>query len=154
MAHSTENTLETVTEKALAARSAKLASVIKFLNLSEAFDTINHNVLLSILMNLGNSGTAGQWFASYLEGWSYQVTWRGATSTSWRLSTVVPQGSVLGSLLLCLHLLCQWSHILCRMGSHITDLHLLLFSLRQTCLQVSQHIYQTFHHGWQLIIWN
>ncbi|KAK3514819.1 hypothetical protein QTP70_032529 [Hemibagrus guttatus] len=98
-AHSTETALLAVTEKLHAARSAKLSSVLILLDLSAAFDTVNHKTLLSTLRSLGICGTAWEWFASYLDGRSYQVTWKGLTSAPRRLSTGVPQGSVLGPLL-------------------------------------------------------
>ncbi|KAK3529935.1 hypothetical protein QTP86_009327 [Hemibagrus guttatus] len=85
-AHSTETALLAVTEKLHAARSAKLSSVI-LLDLSAAFDTVNHKTLLSTLRSLGICGTAWEWFASYLDGRSYQVTWKGLTSAPRRLST-------------------------------------------------------------------
>ncbi|KAK3526424.1 hypothetical protein QTP70_025458 [Hemibagrus guttatus] len=53
--------------------------------------------------SLGICGTAWEWFASYLDGRSYQVTWKGLTSAPRRLSTGVPQGSVLGPLLFSLY---------------------------------------------------
>ncbi|KAK3516089.1 hypothetical protein QTP70_005333 [Hemibagrus guttatus] len=93
-AHSTETAHLAVTEKLHAARSAKL-SVLILLDLSAAFDTVNHKTLLSTLRSLGICGTAWEWFASYLDGHSYQVTWEGLTS--------VPQGSVLGPLLFSLY---------------------------------------------------
>ncbi|KAK3537156.1 hypothetical protein QTP70_002650 [Hemibagrus guttatus] len=71
-AHSTETALLAVTEKLHAARSAKLSSVLILLNLSAAFDTVNHKTLLSTLRSLGICGTAWEWFASYLDGLSYQ----------------------------------------------------------------------------------
>ncbi|KAK3556650.1 hypothetical protein QTP70_011297 [Hemibagrus guttatus] len=73
-AHSTETALLAVTEKLHAARSAKLSSVLILLDLSAAFDTVNHKTLLSTLRSLGICGTAWEWFASYLDGHSYQVT--------------------------------------------------------------------------------
>ncbi|KAK3549137.1 hypothetical protein QTP70_033346 [Hemibagrus guttatus] len=101
--HSTETALLAVTEKLHAARSAKLSSVLILLDLSAAFDTVNHKTLLSTLRSLGICGTAWEWFASYLDGHSYQVTWKGLTSAPRRLSTGVPQGSVLGPLLFSLY---------------------------------------------------
>ncbi|KAK3514048.1 hypothetical protein QTP70_002502 [Hemibagrus guttatus] len=71
-AHSTETALLAVTEKLHAARSAKLSSVFILLDLSAAFDTVNHKTLLSTLRSLGICGTAWEWFASYLDGRSYQ----------------------------------------------------------------------------------
>ncbi|KAK3511692.1 hypothetical protein QTP70_014529 [Hemibagrus guttatus] len=91
------------TEKLHAARSAKLSSVLILLDLSAAFDTVNHKTLLSTLRSLGICGTAWKWFASYLDGRSYQVTWKGLTSAPRRLSTGVPQGSVLGPLFFSLY---------------------------------------------------
>ncbi|KAK3518522.1 hypothetical protein QTP70_001499 [Hemibagrus guttatus] len=102
-AHSTETALLAVTEKLHAARSAKLSSVLILLDLSAAFDTVNHKTLLSTLRSLGICGTAWEWFASYLDGRSYQVTWKGLTSAPRRLSTGVPQGSVLDPLLFSLY---------------------------------------------------
>ncbi|KAI4881212.1 hypothetical protein NFI96_033447 [Prochilodus magdalenae] len=55
--------------------------------------------------DLGITGTAGKWFESYLEDCHYQVTWNGSTSAPCRLSTGVPQGSVLGHLLFSLYTL-------------------------------------------------
>ncbi|KAK3539398.1 hypothetical protein QTP70_006301 [Hemibagrus guttatus] len=102
-AHSTETALLAVTEKLHAARSAKLSSVLILLDLSAAFDTVNHKTLLSTLRSLGICGTAWEWFASCLDGRLYQVTWKGLTSAPRRLSTGVPQGSVLGPLLFSLY---------------------------------------------------
>ncbi|KAK3513378.1 hypothetical protein QTP70_014204, partial [Hemibagrus guttatus] len=70
-AHSTETALLAVTEKLHAARLSKL-SVLILLNLSAALDTVNHKTLLS-LRSLGICGTAWEWFASYLDGRSYQI---------------------------------------------------------------------------------
>ncbi|KAK3515113.1 hypothetical protein QTP70_007020 [Hemibagrus guttatus] len=102
-AHSRETALLAVTEKLHAARSTKLSSVLILFDLSAAFDTVNHNTLLSTLRSLGICGTAWEWFASYLDGCSYQVTWKGLTSAPRRLSTGVPQGLVLGPLLFSLY---------------------------------------------------
>ncbi|KAK3520024.1 hypothetical protein QTP70_010862 [Hemibagrus guttatus] len=78
-AHSTETALLAVTEQLHAARSDKLSSVLILLNLSAAFDTVNHKTLLSTLRNLGICGTSWEWFASYLDGHSYQHCSTGPT---------------------------------------------------------------------------
>ncbi len=60
---------------------------------------VNHQILLSTLLVKGISGTALQWFESYLSDRSFKVSWRGEVSKSQHLATGVPQGSVLGPLL-------------------------------------------------------
>ncbi|XP_037388705.1 uncharacterized protein LOC119262025 [Pygocentrus nattereri] len=75
-AHSTETALVAVTENLQSARSAKLSSVLILLDLSAAFDTVNHTILLDTLTNLGITGYAWKWFKSYLEDRSYQVSSR------------------------------------------------------------------------------
>ncbi len=67
--------------------------------MSAAFNTVNHQILLSTLLAKGISGTALQWFESCLSGRSFKVSWRGEKSKSQHLTTGVPQGSVLGPLI-------------------------------------------------------
>ncbi|KAK1800122.1 hypothetical protein P4O66_006611, partial [Electrophorus voltai] len=74
LAHSTETVLIAVTEKLHVAKAAKQSSVLILIDLSATFDTVNHNILLSVLSRLGVTGSAWRWFQSYLDGWSYQVS--------------------------------------------------------------------------------
>ena len=70
------------------------------LRFSAAFDTVDHNVLLSRLHSkFGISGTALEWFRSYLNGTSQRVMVQGNLSQSLNLDFGVPQGSCLGPLL-------------------------------------------------------
>ncbi|KAI4905846.1 hypothetical protein NFI96_021755, partial [Prochilodus magdalenae] len=64
---STDSALSGVTKRLQVARSAKLSSVLILLDLTAAFDTVNHKILLSVLTDLGITGTAWNWFESYLE---------------------------------------------------------------------------------------
>ncbi|KAJ8414324.1 hypothetical protein AAFF_G00051940 [Aldrovandia affinis] len=83
-------------------KSRSLSSVL-LLDLSAAFDTVDHRILLSSLVEMEISGSALTWFESYLADRSYQVAWRGSLSSPHTLSTGVPQGSVLGPVLFSLY---------------------------------------------------
>ncbi len=102
--HSTETALFSVVEALRLARAASKSSLLILLDLSAAFDTVNHQILLSTLLKKGISGTALQWFESYLSDRSFKVSWRGEVSKSQHLATGVPQGSVLGPLLFCVYM--------------------------------------------------
>ncbi len=97
--HSTKTALLSVVEALRLARVDSKSSILILLDLSVAFDTVNHQILLSTLLTKGISGTALQWFESYLSDRSFKVSWRGKVSKSQYLTTGVPQGSVLGPLL-------------------------------------------------------
>ena len=69
------------------------------LDLSAAFDTIDHKILLHHLQNnFGISGDVLKWIGSYLDSRTYQVYIDGMFSDSHTLEFGVPQGSVLGPL--------------------------------------------------------
>ncbi len=102
--HSTETALLSVTEALRLARAASKSSVLILLDLSAAFDMVNHQILLSTLRKMGISGTALLWFESYISDRFFRVSWRGEVSKSQLLATGVPQGSVLGPLLFSIYM--------------------------------------------------
>ena len=78
-------------------------SLLVLLDLSAAFDTVDHGVLLTRLKTLfGITGIALEWFRSYLAQRTYFVGIDGATSDRMPLQYGLPQGSVLGPVLLCI----------------------------------------------------
>ncbi len=97
--HSTEMALLSVTEALRIAKADSKSSVLILLDLSAAFDTVNHQILLSTLSTLGITGIPLRWFESYLTGRSFRVAWGGEASKAHQLVTGVPQGIVLGPLL-------------------------------------------------------
>lgn len=80
------------------ALNGKEHSVGLFYDLSRAFDTINHKLLLDRLFASGVRGVALDWAASYLKGREQTVQINGTKSYKRENSLGVPQGSILGPL--------------------------------------------------------
>ena len=78
-------------------------TLLAMLDLSAAFDTVNHQILLRKLTANGIGGSAINWFKCYLAERSQSVVVNGALSKMVPLETGVPQGSVLGPLLFALY---------------------------------------------------
>ena len=70
-----------------------------FVDISKAFDSINHKALLDKLKHMGMSERSLQWFKSYLAERRQCVSINGQTSETQRITLGVPQGSILGPLL-------------------------------------------------------
>jgi len=69
------------------------------LDLSAAFDTVDHDILLTILSNrFSVDSTALKWFESYLTGRSQTFIYAGNQTSSFSVHCSVPQGSVMGPL--------------------------------------------------------
>ena len=97
--HSTELTALELTDRIRREIDENKIPFSVFLDLSKAFDTLNHHTLLSKLAYYGIKSTALQWFKSYLTERQQYVEYQDACSSTRELETGVPQGSVLGPLL-------------------------------------------------------
>ena len=74
------------------------------LDLTAAFDTVDHELLLTRLERTFNvHGQVLAWLKSYLTGHTYCVIYAGASSSIKQVTCSIPQGSVLGPLLFLLY---------------------------------------------------
>lgn len=98
--HSTETLLIKITNDVLIASDERTATVVMLLDLSAAFDTVDHDLLLKILYKeIGIKGNALSWFQSFLKGRSQRIRLGVKTSETIFIRFGVPQGSVLGPVL-------------------------------------------------------
>ena len=102
--YSTETALLKIVNDLLLSLDNGNISIVTFLDLSAAFDTIDHNILLSRLEHvLGLHGTALQWFSSYLSNRTQTVSINNLKSDPAPVPCGVPQGSVPGPVLFVLY---------------------------------------------------
>ena len=98
--HSTETALLRIVNDILTASDANQVSVLTLLDLSAAFDTIDHSILLSQFeQHFGVSSLALSWTRSYLSNRFQFVSAHGSNPKLSKFDYGVPQGSVLGPIL-------------------------------------------------------
>jgi hypothetical protein len=96
---STVNAITEFMKNVLTSLENKESVISVFLDLSKAFDTINHDILLKKLERYGIRGQPLNWFRSYLSNRQQYVHYGNSNSDKQTLVCGVPQGSVLGPLL-------------------------------------------------------
>ena len=75
-----------------------------FIDLSRAFDCVDHSILLHKFERYGIRGVAGKWFESYLSGRRQTVSVGGVISRVFDVTLGVPQGSILGPTMFLLYI--------------------------------------------------
>ena len=103
--HSCETLLVTMSDDIIKEIQADNIVIVVLLDLSAAFDTIDHTILLEKLEDDYNiTDDAHKWFKSYLDGRSFSVKVNNVSSTFLCLLFGVPQGSLLGPILFILYI--------------------------------------------------
>ena len=101
--HSTEHAIMCIIDKIQNAIDNKSLACGIFLDFSKAFDTVDHQILVSKLEYYGIRGIARDWVVSYLTNRKQVVFVNGSISDQLNVPCGVPQGSVLGPLLFLLY---------------------------------------------------
>ena len=95
-------------------------TLLVLLDLSAAFDTVVHRILLDRLQfDFGISGSALNWIESYLSNRTQRIYIDGVMSSNFNLKFGVPQGSCLGPLLFSLYA----SKLFTIVESHLPNSH-------------------------------
>ena len=116
----------------------KHTALAVYLDLSKAFDTIDHSILLKKMEHYGIRGITLEWFKSYLNQRVQYVTYKSTNSKSLNIPCGVPQGSVLGPLLFILYSTISQtrSNNPSQSCSQMTQLFIFLAKMSPICLEV------------------
>ena len=96
--YSTLHALLDITNSALDNIEKKLYTGLVFLDLTKAFDTVNHSILLYKLEHYAIRGIVNNFFGSFLTNRNQYVTINNTNSSLKFIDIKVPQGSILGLL--------------------------------------------------------
>ena len=82
----------------------KQGTIAVYLDFSKAFDTVNHDILMSKLLHIGTRGVLQSWCKSYFSNRKQYVSVKTCSSSMSNIALRVPQSSVLGPVLFLLYI--------------------------------------------------
>lgn len=97
--HSVETVINRIYNDLIVSKARGNCTMLVMLDLTAAFDTVNHSILLNDLKLLGIGGVVWKWFKSYLEDRKFTVEIGNASSQIGNMETGVPQGTILAPIL-------------------------------------------------------
>nr|CAH7730708.1 unnamed protein product [Callosobruchus chinensis] len=118
---STEHCIENFTSQILSSFDLNKKTLVTFLDLKKAFDTVSHPKLLSKLEDIGFRGNVLNLCNSYLSGRQQQVRISDIYSTAITLKCGIPQGTILGPILFLIFINDMLNYDQCKILSYADD---------------------------------
>lgn len=139
--HSTGTALLKINDDIIQAWDKNLITVVVLLDMSKAFDSLDHELLLSKLFYYGIQGIPWEWYCQYLVGRRQCVELGGHSgplvSNTEVIKKGVPQGSILGPLLFNIFMVDLEKHVKhCKFHSYADDVQLMM-SFEQEDIEVA-----------------
>lgn len=154
---STVSLLENYTEYVNSKLNTNKLIITIFIDLKKAFDTINHNILIQRLEEIGIQGEILNWFINYLKNRKITVMINNQFSEITQINVGIPQGSILGPTLYTIYVNPVFQQIQnCKMYMYADDTALVIANndreVATRLLQDDFNIFQTWIHDNQLTI--
>ena len=142
--HSTVTAVTKVVNDIIKALDDKMVCVALFIDLSKAFDSVDHNLLLLRLQKIGLDEGSCNWFSNYLIERAQAVVADGHKSSLLKISKGVPQGSILGPILFSLYIN-EFSSSISNSRFHLYADDTVIYTVAPSVSQALSNLQSDFH---------